>query len=57
MKNGAEADTTEGFTLRTLLGMAVPLAEVRDALETIIAQYDALVKAHGLPACPNSPIG
>ena len=56
MKNRSEAETTEGFTLKTLLAMAVPLAEARDALAEFIAHYDVLAKANGLPAS-YPPIG
>lgn len=56
MKKRMEA-ATEGFTLRALMGMAVPLAEALGNLQTLVAQYDALAKANDLPACPNPSVG
>jgi hypothetical protein len=53
MKNRSEADTTEGFTIRVLLGMRADLAETLSNLQSIVIQYDALANAHALPACSN----
>jgi hypothetical protein len=49
----SEADTTEGFTIRTLMSMGPALAEALGAVQNAVIQFDALASVHGLPACPN----
>ena len=52
-----EADTNEGLTIRILMCMAAELAEALGAIQKVVAQYDALAIAYGIPACPNPPEG